>query len=587
MVSQRWRVSAAAAAVAGYLVLWAGWFDVRPGAFFEPRSWLAAQALLGGLAWTLSGVVLWGREMTRRLGTIMVLAGVFIATSRLIDSANRLLFTLGSTLQWAVFPALLWAVLAYPSARLTIRLDRWVVAGIAITTTAYGVISSMFYDPALGWCEPCVPGMNLLLVRHMPALVDPLYAVHITLLGSAGAYAAVVLLRRWRTGTRLARRVRGPMLVPAIVYAVVIALFHFYELPGELGLVVLPIPLKQVGVVGWLAQTVLPVTFLVGLARAHARRGRVADLVTELRESPSTDRLEDALRRTLRDPSLELGYWSAVQEGYRTSEGGPLAIPDDRDRATTRIDGDGGPLAVLVHDPALLEDVRLLEATTAAVKLAVENARLAAELQDQLRHVRASRFRIIKAGDEARRRVERDLHDGAQQRLVSLSLLLRQARDSNGDGSTLLLEAGRELDAALAELRDLARGVYPLVLSEGGLAAGLDGLAERAPVATVLEEVVEERLPEGVETAAYFVASEALTNAAKHADASTVRIRARVRDHRLVIEVADDGRGGAFPAPGGGLAGLVDRVEALDGIVTIDSPPGVGTTIRAEMPCDW
>lgn len=254
------------------------------------------------------------------------------------------------------------------------------------------------------------------------------------------------------------------------------------------------------------------------------------------------------------------------------------------DRGTTPIAGDAGPLAVLVHDPALLEDVRLLESTTAAARLAVENSRLAAELERQLDEVRASRSRIVQAGDEARRRVERDLHDGAQQRLVSVSLLLRQLRGRT-DSAPELDEAIDELHTALAELRDLARGVYPVALAEGGLAAALDGLAERAGVPTRADAVPLGRLPPSIEAAAYFVVNEAVANAAKHADATTVRLSARVDAGCLTVEVRDDGRGGASVDPRGGLRGLADRVEALDGRFTVLSPPDGGTTVRAELPC--
>jgi signal transduction histidine kinase len=190
----------------------------------------------------------------------------------------------------------------------------------------------------------------------------------------------------------------------------------------------------------------------------------------------------------------------------------------------------------------------------------------------------------VQAGDDARRQVERDLHDGAQQRLVSLSLLLRHARSEVG-GTAVLDEAVEQLDEALRELRDLARGVYPMALIEGGLAAALDGLVERSPIATTIADVPEGRLPEPVEAAAYFVVNEAMTNAAKHSNAASVTVSVRSEDELLVVEVSDDGSGGATPDAGGGLRGLRDRVEALDGTIAIVSPVGAGTVVRAELPC--
>jgi PAS domain S-box-containing protein len=195
----------------------------------------------------------------------------------------------------------------------------------------------------------------------------------------------------------------------------------------------------------------------------------------------------------------------------------------------------------------------------------------------------ASRARIVQAGDAARRRLERNLHDGAQQRLVSLSLTLRMAARRHGD-DPLLLAAGEELSQALEELRELARGIHPAVLTEYGLQPALRALADRSTLPVELEYAVEGRLPPAVEAAAYYVASEALANVAKHAEASAVAVRVSAGEGRAAIEIADDGRGGADPA-GSGLRGLADRVEALSGRLYVTSVPGEGTTLRAEMPC--
>jgi PAS domain S-box-containing protein len=211
------------------------------------------------------------------------------------------------------------------------------------------------------------------------------------------------------------------------------------------------------------------------------------------------------------------------------------------------------------------------------------------ERKRQEGELRSSRVRLVRAGDEARRRLERNLHDGAQQRLVSLSLALRLAharlRDSPEEAERLLAGASEELAQALEELRELARGIHPAVLSERGLSAALEALAGRAPV-PVGVTVPPERLPPAVEAAAYYVISEALANVAKYAEASAVEIRVTRQNGRAVVEVADDGVGGADPTRGSGLSGLVDRVEALDGVLKVESEPGAGTRIRAEIPCE-
>ena len=266
-----------------------------------------------------------------------------------------------------------------------------------------------------------------------------------------------------------------------------------------------------------------------------------------------------------------------------------MLLPTDSLRAVTKLDSEGEPVAALIHDPSLLEDPRLVEAAAAAARLSLENARLHAETRAQLAQVQESRARIVTAADEVRRRIERDIHDGAQQRLVALGLQLRNAerrlgRETDPEVGKLLADAVGELQLAVYELRELARGVHPAVLTDEGLAAALESLVSRTPFPIVLD-VDEERLPEQVEATAYFVVCEALTNMAKHAHASKATICAHRRDGVVTVEIEDDGVGGAFAKDGSGLRGLADRVDALGGRLTIDSPPSGGTRIVAEMPC--
>ena len=224
----------------------------------------------------------------------------------------------------------------------------------------------------------------------------------------------------------------------------------------------------------------------------------------------------------------------------------------------------------------------------AAAALAQENERLGAELRAQVKELRESRARLVEAGLAERRRLERDLHDGAQQRLVSLALGLRTIEgrlDDDPSSARGILEMVRsELEAALRELRELARGIHPAVLSDRGLDAALEALASRAPVPVELEATIGEQLPEPVEQAVYFVVSEALTNVAKHAHASQASVRAARHDGRVVVEVSDDGVGGARPSEGSGLSGLADRLVAVDGKLQVASERGQGTVLRAEIP---
>jgi signal transduction histidine kinase len=241
----------------------------------------------------------------------------------------------------------------------------------------------------------------------------------------------------------------------------------------------------------------------------------------------------------------------------------------------------------ITHDSSL-EDPELERGVRVAAALAQENERLAAELRAQAKELRASRARIVEAGLAERRRLERDLHDGAQQRLVSLVLGLRMIEkrlDEDPVSARGLLEmVGSELEAALRELRDLSRGIHPVVLSDRGLDAALETLAGRAPLPVELKATIAERLPEPVELTVYFVVSEALTNVAKHAHASQARVRAARHNGRVVVEVSDDGVGGVDPARGSGLSGLADRLSALDGKLEVRSERGQGTVLRAELP---
>jgi signal transduction histidine kinase len=225
----------------------------------------------------------------------------------------------------------------------------------------------------------------------------------------------------------------------------------------------------------------------------------------------------------------------------------------------------------------------------AAASLTLENERLQAELRARLLELQASRARLVQATDSERRRIERDLHDGTQQRLVSIAMslgLLETKLPGQAEAAQSLVRETREaLTVALAELRELTHGINPPLLTERGLPAALDELCRRAAIATHLEVTIDQRLAEEVETAAYFMVSEALSNAAKHSHGSEIRVFASYRGQRLTIEIGDDGIGSATPTGGSGLRGLADRIEALGGRFTVSSPPGRGTTLRAEIPC--
>ena len=302
-------------------------------------------------------------------------------------------------------------------------------------------------------------------------------------------------------------------------------------------------------------------------------------------------RLRDALAHALGDPSVSLAYWLPDRNTYVDEAGKPVELPaEGSSRAVALLQQDGEAIAAIVHDPALADEPGLLQAVSGATRLAVQNERLQAALRARLAEIGASRARIVEAADAERRRIERDLHDGTQQRLVSVSLALRLvgsqlAPGSNGEIGNTLTAASKELAAALAELRELARGIHPAILTEEGLGPALESLAERATVPVSLKTVPSVRLPAPIEAAAYFVVSEALANMSKYAAATSATVSATLIQKRLIVDVADDGIGGADAARGSGLRGLADRLAALDGLIQVQSPPGRGTIVHAEIPC--
>ena len=309
------------------------------------------------------------------------------------------------------------------------------------------------------------------------------------------------------------------------------------------------------------------------------------DDVREDRRAP--EEIAHVLREALRDPAAELLFWLPASEIYANVDGAEAALPDD-DRERTPVLRDENRTAVLLHDPALLHRRALLDGVLAAAGLSIEIARLRVEVRRQLAEVEASRRRIVEAGYEERRRLERDLHDGAQQRLVTLGIVLRRLQRSLPSEAGMLSPAFDaavdEVAAAVSDLRTIAAGVRPPRLDDG-LAAAFRDLAQSAPLPVDVEAPVE-RIAPSVEAAAYFVACEALTNAVKHAEASKVALRA-VRDNgSLLVSVSDDGVGGAVARRGSGLAGLRDRVAAHGGVLEITSPQGCGTRIEVALPCE-
>ena len=533
-----------------------------------------------GSLWILAGLVAWWKRPDNHTGALMAAAGFLVFTwlpSFWEASLPSTVFGVTDRLFLAVAVHLF---VAFPRGRLSSPIER-IVVGVAYADVLLvaGLGAQLFRGPD----DPFFAGVprNLLLVHDSLRLADALELWADVALAALFVVVVVLLARRWSIASAPARRALAPVLWSGalVLFLGAALLTHYPSYDTPEGSVLLSAFIVAVGIV--------PLAFLAGLLRTRLHRSAVAALVVELGSPLQPSQVRDAIARTLGDPSLELAFWLPEGERYVDPNGNALDPEAEPARAVTVLEHDGKRLAVLVHDRSLLDEPELLQAVGAAASLALENARLQAELRAQLAEVRASRARIVEAGDAERRRLERDLHDGAQQRLLGVRLALQLARGRLADGGAsadeLLAEADAEVVDALAELRALARGIHPAILTEEGLPAALTALARRAPVPVDLT-VCPERLPNPVEATVYFVAAEALANVVKHADASRVTLEVMRANGRVAIKVTDDGVGRADPA-GAGLRGLRDRVEALDGLLQVESPSGRGTRVSAAIPC--
>ena len=374
-----------------------------------------------------------------------------------------------------------------------------------------------------------------------------------------------------------ARRTMGPLVITATLLTITSWIQLIAIVRGKQA------PLSNLSYVEDVGLVAFVLTSFLGLALTRRARGAVGDLIVELERS-GPGGVRGALARAIGDPTLELALWLPDRGIWVDEQGREVELPTGRDRAVTFV---GDHLAAIVHDPVFYDQPAMLEAAGSAARFALENERLQAELRTQLAELRESRARIVRAADDERRRVERDLHDGAQQRLLGIGMALQLLRSSKGDDERtreLLDETEIEVQAALHELRELARGIHPAVLADNGVAAAVRTLAERSPV-PVDVDAVDERLPAEIETAVYFVVAEALANVAKHAHATKASVQVGHENGSVRVEVHDDGVGGAALDGGGGLRGLADRAGALNGRLRVESRPGSGTSVVVEIPC--
>jgi signal transduction histidine kinase len=580
-LSRRWLVAlATAAAVCGLaLVPLLATSDFLA----DPGLWITLDLVIGaGFAGV--GLFAWYRRPDNRIGALMVATAFAWYLLVAGNTEPALLWTVGNLGSNLFAATTIHLLLAFPSGRLETTVDR-VLVGVAYTSTTVGWFPFVFFnDPAAVGCSGCPE--NLLLIQADAGFAD----LWLDVLGVLGILIMLTvvarLVRRWQTASAALRRAVAPVFVAGGALMVVLSAVLAVGLFEKWGY-----GLSQKLFYGCLiAFGLVPYVFLAGLVRGRWLRGRgVGALISRLGETRQAGGLREELARALGDPSLELAYWLPDSEQYVDSEGRKVYVwPPAADRAVTEVDLGGRRIAAIVHDPALLDDPDQVDAAGAAAALALENERLEAELRAKVEELRGSRARLVEIGLSQRRRLERDLHDGAQQRLVSLALGLRMVQerlDPQSEEMVRLLGHLRgELDAALKELRELARGIHPAVLTDRGLAAAVEALATRAPLPVELGGLPAQRLPEPIEVAAYFVVSEALTNVAKYASASHASVSVSQSNGHLTVLVRDDGVGGADLEEGTGLRGLAARLEAVEGRLQVYSEPGAGTTVQAKIP---
>jgi signal transduction histidine kinase len=539
------------------------------------------------ITWVVAGAIAWSRRHPNRLGPLMMAVGFALLLRQLRYSHDAFLFTMFFWLGDVPYAMAGHVVLAYPSGRVRDKWERLLVYIGYASTLLLPLLILFFYDGAqpLHQLDPSSRPASLFLISADDGLALKLQEAFVALFyGLLAALFVALILRRLAHATRRGRGLLAPLLIAAVVAAlraVWECTFTFVHRPPAIAYH----DLFWWQIVGLIA---VPIALVDGLLRARLAHAGVSDLMLDL-EGTSSRGFGDALARALHDKTLRVVYWLPDRGKYVDASGEAVTLPTDGRRAVTKLENDGEPVAALIHDPSLLDDPTLIRSAAAAARLSLENARLHLEARARLAQVQESRVRLVTAADEERRRIERDIHDGAQQRLVALALQLRGAQRAMR--STADVEVERLLDAtvdelqvAVNELRELARGVHPAILTEDGLGAALESLATRTPFPVELE-AFDDRLPAPVEAAGYFVASEGLANVSKHAQASRAIVTARRRNGTVEIVVADDGVGGARAAQGSGLRGLADRVEALGGTLRIDSPAGRGTRIAAEIPC--
>jgi signal transduction histidine kinase len=537
------------------------------------------------------GLYAWREGTHARFGRLLVLAGAAWFFAALSSSSNDVLYSIGRVSGWTVEVGLIYLILTFPSGRLTTRMDRWLVAAVGAVVAVLFLPSALITEsyPAPSQFSTCVsdcPENAFMLLGSEPGWVDGLIVPLRELLASLVLLAVVVRLGdRIRGATRLMRRTLTPVLFFAMLRTLSIAVGFGLRRAGVDDSV-----LAVSTAVTELCLPAMCIGFFAGLLRWRIYTADcLVALAHGLRRRSGPGQRRDLIAATLTDPTVELASWRPGG-GWVDAEGKPMSLPPaSAERLATVIFDDDEPVAALVHDAALREQRSFVEAVGAYAFVWDDNRRLAARVESSLTELRESRARILAAADEERRRIERDLHDGGQQRLVALRIRLELAeemmRQDPARAGGMLHRLGDDVDAALDELRSLAAGVYPSLLAARGLPDAIRTAALQSPLPTKVEVDGADRYPSEIETAAYFCCVEALQNVAKHAPAANTVVIALSRNGDLRFEVRDDGPGFSVDeAAGSGLVNMRDRIAAVGGQLEIRSSPGAGTAVVGSIP---
>ena len=539
------------------------------------------------------GCYAWYRGPHRRFGLLLMAVGFGWFLSTLAESDDSVLYSIGRIASWFVELELIYLVLSFPSGRITAPVDRLIVAAavalIAVLYLPTALIDADYPVPTpYSSCDSGCPSNAFFALDSEPGFVDsvmrPLRDALATCLFVSVTFRVAQRVKR---ATRPMRRALSPVLAVAVARFFAAGAFLLTRRGGA--------STAAVDVVGWVAALAVPAMaagFFVGLVRWRLFVATsLQTLGLRIRDAEDGDSFRAELAEAIGDPSLELVYWVPARGGrWVDADGKPVVLPaPGSDRRATEIREGDRRLAAMVHEDVLRDQEALIEAAAGYARIALDNRRLYAELEASLAEVRESRARIIASADRERRRIERDLHDGAQQRLVALRIkleLAEEALDADPDSGRARLRAlGEEIDSTLEEIRLLAHGVYPPLLADEGLGEALRAVALRATLPATLSVDGIGRYPPEVESAVYFCCLEALQNAAKHAGGATRVSISLSEDERLRFEVHDDGPGfSAGEARGAGLTNMRDRVTAVGGELDVVSDPGRGARVTGSIP---